>query len=87
LIGALRRSWILTRGHRLAIGVLQVLPLVIHWGLTFVMPVVSRRFVVYVELGRAVLLGSFLATMTSVVYHHLRAEKDPGAAEIATAFD
>lgn len=87
VLGALRRSWVLTRGHRLAIGVLQVLPLAIHCVIPFVRPVMSRRSLVYFDLGRSVLLGSFIATMAAVVYHRLRVEKDPGGAEIATVFD
>jgi len=89
-LGALRRSWTLTRGHRLAIGILQLLPLALQFVLLLVVGLFAVRFEsrVYILIIGAVLLGSFSATMVPVAYHCLRVETDQsGVAELAITFE
>lgn len=94
---ALARSRVLTRGHRLAIAALQLLVLAIALGSSAVIALATRgsvfspleyRIGIYLDLARSVLVGSFYATLTGVVYHLLRAEKEGASAdELVEIFD
>jgi hypothetical protein len=87
MLAALLRSRALTRGHRVAIGLLQLLPLTVGYVLAFVLVSVawSWHSLVYLHVTVAVLLVSSSAAVTAVAYHRLRIEKDgAGAHDLAT---
>jgi hypothetical protein len=101
LLGALRRSRELTRGHRLEIFGLLFLLGVISFVTAWIArtAVVSRAHTVeeafhnlssllYVNVAHQIVFGSLGAVMTSVAYYLLRAEKEgTSAAELAAIFD
>ncbi|HEX7839898.1 MAG TPA: hypothetical protein VF469_20620 [Kofleriaceae bacterium] len=104
VVGALKRSSELTRGHKMEIFglvfVLGLLSLAFGLVLGLVTGVYSRpggdieavfhRYaqMAYINLANHVITGSITATMTSVAYYFLRAEKEgTSAAELAAIFD
>jgi hypothetical protein len=94
VLGALRRSRELTRGHRVRIlGLLCTLG-VASWGIRAGVEAMTLSSVedvplyVYCFLAEQMILGSIGAVMAGVAYYFLRAEKEgTSAAELAAVFD
>ncbi|HEX3765965.1 MAG TPA: hypothetical protein VHW23_45025 [Kofleriaceae bacterium] len=101
LLGALRRSRELTRGHRAEIFGLMFLLALLALGTSWI---VAKAIVtpahtleealhnlsnqVYLHLCHQMIIGSLSAVMSSVAYYLLRAEKEgTSAAELAAIFD
>jgi hypothetical protein len=101
LIGALSRSRELTAGHRWEIFAILFLLGFMNFVLSKVIETLMlntqlsattfhefvRRYV-YIDLGRAVLMGSLSAVMASSAYYHLRLEKEGTSAdELSRVFE
>ena len=93
IAASLGRSRDLTRGHKIAIGVLAILLVVCNFGLNklveqLTLPGEHYTAYIYAALARDVLIGSVGAVMASVAYYLLRAEKEGTSAdELAAVFD
>lgn len=78
--GALRRSWTLTRGHRLAVGALLLVPCLLDVGPRWLLGPDTAglpRVAVYaIRWTHDLLVVSLEAVLAAVTYHALRREKD-----------
>jgi len=80
--GYLRRSWRLTRGHRLAIGGIVLLLYAIDWGSTRLLRLglssldLPRLVLRSIGWTQDLLVVSLAAVFAAVVYHALRLEKE-----------
>jgi hypothetical protein len=102
IVGALKRSRVLTAGHRLKIfGMLFVLGILFSIATKLVEVVMlpdaahmtaQQVFAklpayIYVDLVRAVIVGSLMSVMSAVTYFYLRQEKEgTSAAELGQVF-
>lgn len=102
VMASLSRSRELTRGHRAQIFAVLLLLGIMGWGLTKIIEttmldpasitptnVFSKlRMYMYVELARAVVVGSIGSVFAAVTYYFLRSEKEgTSAAELANVFE
>jgi hypothetical protein len=103
LIGALKRSRELTRGHRLQIFGLLIVLGIMNWGAQKIVENVMLpkqtvgnldQFLkaipayLYVDIGRQLIITSIGAVMAAVSYVHLRQEKEgTSVAELARVFE
>jgi hypothetical protein len=78
-IGALGRSFELTKGHKWRIlGILAIL-LAVQWALSFVVvfaAIASVKVGIVLEVGASLLIGALTATAAAVGYHDLRRAKE-----------
>ena len=90
MIESLGRSRDLTKRHRLALLALLLTLFALAFGVRFAIGRIAWNLdaLIYVDLAAMVIIGSLIATMPSVAYYYLRAEKEGSTAEeLATVFD
>ena len=90
MIESLGRSRDLTKGHRLALVALLLALFAVAVGARFAIGRIAWNLdaLIYVDLAAMVIIGSIIATMPSVAYYYLRAEKEGSSAEeLAIVFD
>jgi hypothetical protein len=99
LIGALKRSFTLTKGHRMEIFALLVIIIMITAAVNKILTMIvvpgdladqAAHYdkVVYLQWAITVVFGSLGAVLASVAYYYLRAEKEgTSATELASVFD
>jgi hypothetical protein len=97
--GALARSYVLTRGHRVEIFAILLLFWVTNRGVSFAIGLALEgamqdasihdavRLAVYLDLAHTVIVASLASVVASTAYHHLRLEKEgTSAGELAQVF-
>jgi hypothetical protein len=90
MVESLGRSRDLTKGHRLALVALLLALFAIAFGARFAIARIAWNLaaLTYLDLAVMIAIGSIIATMPSVAYYYLRAEKEGSSAEeLATVFD